>query len=60
MEQNHLCNYFAFEPVVPQNVSFDDFSIFSSGGHLFQPSKTIYEILAEGTMANIPLKLFYS
>ena len=54
MEQNHFCNYFAFEPVVPQDVSFNDFSIFSSGGHLFQPSKTIYEILVEGIMGNIP------
>ena len=34
------------------------FSIFSSGGHFIQPSRTILAILVEGHSRNIPVKLF--
>ena len=34
------------------------FSIFSSGVHFIQQSRTILAILVEGTLRNIPVKLF--
>ena len=35
---------------------FKDFSIFSSGGHLVYPSKTILAILVGSHLGNIPMK----
>ena len=37
---------------------FKGFSIFSSGGHLVQWSRTVRAILVEGHLRNIPVKLF--
>ena len=34
------------------------FSVFSSGGHLVQWSGTVWAILAEGHLGNIPVNLF--
>ena len=39
-------------------MSFKAFSIFSSGGHFVQGSKTILAILVEGHPRNISVKLF--
>ena len=47
-----------FGPVALEEMSFEAFSIFSSSGHLVQPSGTISAILVEGTPRNIPVKLF--
>ena len=42
-------------------MSFKDFfSIFSSGGHLVQPSEAILAILVKGHMRNISVKLFWN
>ena len=38
--------------------SFKGFSIFSSGGHLVQRSRTIRAILVDSHLKNIPVKLF--
>ena len=38
--------------------SFKDFSIFSSGGHLGQRSGTVWAILVDSHLRNIPVKLF--
>ena len=35
---------------------FKDFSIFSSGGHLVYPSRTILAILVGSHLGNIPMK----
>ena len=37
-------------------MTFKDFSIFSSGGHLVYRSKTILAILAGSHLGNIPMK----
>ena len=37
---------------------FKGFSIFSSGGHLVQRSWTIWAILVDSHLRNIPVKLF--
>ena len=37
---------------------FKNFSIFSSGGHFVQQSRTILAILVKGYPRNIPVKLF--
>ena len=37
---------------------FTSFSIFSSGGHFVQQSRTILAILVKGHPRNIPVKLF--
>ena len=37
---------------------FTGFSIFSSGGHLVQRSGTIWAILVDSHLRNIPVKLF--
>ena len=37
---------------------FTSFSIFSSGGHFVQRSRTILAILVKGHPRNIPVKLF--
>ena len=36
------------------------FSIFSSGGHFVQQSRTILAILVRGHPRNIPVKLFWN
>ena len=38
--------------------SFKDISIFSSGGHLLQRSGTVWAILVDSHLRNIPVKLF--
>ena len=38
--------------------SFKGFSIFSSGGHLVQWSGTVWAILVDSHLRNIPVKLF--
>ena len=35
------------------------FSIFSSGGHLAQRNRTVYAILVDNHLRNIPVNLFY-
>ena len=37
-------------------LTFKDFSIFSSGGHLVYRSRTILAILVESHLGNIPMK----
>ena len=37
--------------------NYSQFSIFSSGGHFVQQSKTILAILVEGHLSSIPMKL---
>ena len=39
-------------------MSFQGFSIFSSGGHFVQQSRTILAILVEGHPRNISVELF--
>ena len=39
-------------------MSFKGFSIFRSGGHFVQWSRTIIAFLVEGHPRNIPMKLF--
>ena len=38
--------------------TFEDISIFSSGGHFVQRSRTVCAILVEGIMRNISVKLY--
>ena len=44
--------------MVKEKKSFKGFSIFSSGGHLVQLSGTIWAILVDSHLRNIPVKLF--
>ena len=50
-----MCNYFKIHPLVKEKKSFKGFSIFSSGGHLVQQSKTVCAILVDGHLRNIPV-----
>ena len=50
-------NYFEFESVVQEEMSFKIFLIWSSGYPPVQLSKTIYTILKECIMGNIHVKL---
>ena len=36
--------------------NYSQFSIFSSGGHFVHRSKTLFAILVEGHLSNIPMK----
>ena len=38
-------------------ILFDNFSIFGSGGHFVQPSRTILAIFVKGRKRNISVKL---
>ena len=40
--------------------SFKGFSIFSSGGHLVKRSRTIWAILVDSHLRNIPMTLFHN
>ena len=41
-----------------QEIAFKGFSIFSSGGHFVQWSRTFFAILVKGHSRNISVKLF--
>ena len=41
-------------------MSFKDIPSFSSGGHFVQLRGTVYEILVEGIIRNISVKLFWN
>ena len=57
-QEGQFCeNYFEFESVVQEEMSFKRFLIWSSGYPPVQWSKTIYAILKEGIMGNIHVKL---
>ena len=43
---------------VKEEKSFKVFSVFSSGGHLVQQSRTVWAILVDSHIRNIPVKLF--
>ena len=54
-----LYNYFKIDALVKEEKSFKSFfSIFSSGGHLVQRSKTVLASLVDSHLRNIPVKLF--
>ena len=53
-----LYNYFKIDALVQEAKSFKGFSIFSSGGHLVQWSRTVLAILVDSHLRNIPVKLF--
>ena len=57
--KNNSVNLFEFGPVV-QEMSFKIFLIWGSGRQQVQWSGTIYEILKEGIMGNIHVKLYGS
>ena len=46
------------DALVKEEKSFKGFSIFSSGGHLAQRSRTVLAILVDSHLRNIPVKLF--
>ena len=50
-----MCNYFKIHQLVNEKKSFKGFSIFNSGGHLVQQSKTFCKILIEDHPRNIPV-----
>ena len=66
MTQNSLINSSRELPEEPsceihalaKEKSFEDFSNFSSGGHLVQWHKTVWSILVESYPRNLPEKLF--
>ena len=47
-------------PLALEKMSFKSFSLFSSGGHFVQQSRTIVAILVKGHPRNIPVKLFWN
>ena len=53
-----LYNYFKIDALVKKATLFKGFSIFSSGGHLVQWSGTVWAILVDSHLRNIPVKLF--
>ena len=53
-----LYHYFKIHALVKEKKSFKGFSIFSSGSHLVQPSGTVWAILVDSHLRNIPVKLF--
>ena len=56
-QETFLHKYFKIHLLV-QEKSIKSFSIFSSGGHLVQPSGTALAILVEDHPRNLPVKLF--
>ena len=50
--------YFTIDALVKEEKSFKGFSIFSSGGHFVQRSRTVSAILVDSHLRNIPVKLF--
>ena len=52
--KNHIGQWVQEELAFKANYS--QFSIFSSGGHFVQRSKTILAFLVEGRLSNIPMK----
>ena len=50
--------HFKIDALVKEAKSFKGFSIFSSGGHLVQWSGTVWAILVDSHLRNIPVKLF--
>ena len=55
MRETFLQNNVEIEPSA-REMSFNFFSIFSSGGHLFQWSETVLAILVQGHEMNIFVK----
>ena len=53
-----LWNHFEFGPVVQEEMSFEWFLIWSSGGSLVQWRQTIYAILKEGIMRKFHVMLY--
>ena len=53
-----LYNNFKSDALVKEEKSFKGFSIFSSGGHLVQRSRTVCAILVDSHLRNICVKLF--
>ena len=62
MVDSHLKNIpynnFKIDALVKVTKSFKGFSIFSSGCHLVQWSETVWAILVDSHLRNIPVKLF--
>ena len=60
MVEGHLSNIpMKFNGIgqgVQEDLTFKDFSIFSSGGHLVYRSRTILAILVGSHLGNIPMK----
>ena len=57
-QETFLYNYLKIHLLVQEKKSFKSFSIFKSGGHLVQQSRTVSAILVEGHPRNLPVKLF--
>ena len=53
-----LYNYFKIYALVKEEKLFKDFPIFSSGSHLVQWSRTVWAILVDSHLRNIPVKLY--
>ena len=51
-------NYFKIDALVKEKKSFKGFSIFSSCGHPVQRCGTVWAILVDSYLRNIPVKLF--
>ena len=59
--KEHLCEIISKSANWPwRRCRFKSFSIFSSGGHFVQRSRTILAILVKGHPRNIPVKLFWN
>ena len=54
--KHSMNNYFEFRPVV--KMLFKDISIFNSGNHFIQCSRTVCAILVESIMRIISVKMF--
>ena len=57
-QETFLYNYFKIHLLVQEKKSFKGFSIFSSGGRLVQRSRTVWAILVDSHLRNIPVSLF--
>ena len=54
-----MLNYFEIPPLATEML-FKGFSIFSSGDHFIQQSRTILAILVKGNKRNISVKSFWN
>ena len=50
--------FFKVDALVKEEKSFKGFSIFSSGGHLFQRSGMLWAILIDSHLRNIPVNFY--
>ena len=56
--KEHFCEIILKSGHWPRRCHLKGFSIFSTGGHFVQRSRTILSILVEGHSMNISVKLF--